>query len=86
MPYKAPHTTHALASLILGLSFHNTYPDRFRDTVNIFLSPDLSLPTVYKTTLVVRSWDTTLDRKMMTTYVRTVSLLQLQCIAPIERW
>ena len=40
---KAPHVTHTVSVLLLGLQFFTEDPDFVNDTVNIFQFPDLSL-------------------------------------------
>ena len=40
---KAPHVTHTVAFLLLGLHFFTEDPDFVHDTINIFQFPDLSL-------------------------------------------
>ena len=86
MRFKPPQISHAVAGLILNLTFNTKDPDGFRDTVNILLFPDLSLSVSSKAALVIGWWDTAVYRRTMTTYTKTASLLHRQKVAPIVLW
>ena len=85
MRFKPPQISHAVAGLILNLTFNTKDPDGFRDTVNILLFPDLSLSVSSKAALVIGWWDTDYS-STLTTYTKTASLLHSQKVAPIVLW
>ena len=45
--YKGPHISPVLMRLILNLAYHIEDPDRFGDTLNIFLLPYISISAVF---------------------------------------
>ena len=81
-----PHTSHAVAGLILNLNFHTKDPYGVGDTVNILLFPNLPLYGSYEAALEERRWDTAQDSSMISTYYNNASLLQHHKVAHIVGW
>ena len=86
MRFKPPQISHAVAGLILNLTFNTKDPDGFRDTVNILLFLKLSLSVSSEAALVIGWWDTEVYSSTLTTYTKTASLLHSQKVAPIVLW
>ena len=61
VPPPPPKINHMVAVLLLGLSFHMEDPDGVRDSVNIFMFPDLYLTMGTEASLVAQWWDTLLE-------------------------
>ena len=72
--------------MLLSLLFHTEYPDGVRNTVNIFLFPNLFISTGLEVALVARRWYMALDSSTLTTYSDTALLLQHQKVDPIIIW
>ena len=84
--YKAPRVTHTVEVLLLGLHFHTEDPDCVKDTVNIFMFPDLSLSAGSEASMVTRMRDTALDVNTLTSYADAAALMKQQRIPPIVGW
>ena len=72
--------------MLFRLLFHTENPDGVGDTVNIFLFPGLSLSDGSEAALLVRRWETDLDRGALPTYDNTALLLQHQKVDTIIGW
>ena len=83
---KAPHVTHTVAFLLLGLNFFTEDPDFVNDTVNIFQFPDLSLSVGSEALVVTRRWDFVLNATTMIPYADAYALMKQQRIPPIVGW
>ena len=59
---------HAVASLILNITFHTEYPDEFGDIVKILLFTDLSLPISFEVALMASQWGMALERSTLNRY------------------
>ena len=75
-----------MAVLLIGLHFHTEDLDCVKDTVNIFMFPDLSLSAGSKASMVTQRWDTALDANTLTSYVDAAALMKQQRIPPIVGW
>ena len=55
-----PHIPHAVVVMVMALAFHTKDVDRVKDTLKIFLFPDLSPSAGSEAALLTREWDTIL--------------------------
>ena len=69
--------------MILSLFFHTEHSYGLRETVNIFLLPDLSLYAGSEAALLSRRWYTALENITLTIYANTASLIHCQKVALI---
>ena len=58
--FRLPCTPHAVAVMVMALTFNTEYPDEVGDALNIFLFPDLSPLEGLEAALLTRKWDTIL--------------------------
>ena len=59
---------HAVAILILNLTFHTEDPDGVGDTVKVLLFTDLSLSINPKVALMASQWGMALERSTLNRY------------------
>ena len=60
-----------IAGMLLILELHTEYKYGFRDTVNIFLLPNLYLSAVSEAEMLASWWYTVLDSRTLNTYSGT---------------
>ena len=58
--FRSPHILHAVAVMVMALSFHTNDPDGVEYTLNIFLFADLSTLAGLEVALLPQKWDTIL--------------------------
>ena len=84
--YKYHHIYHVVLGVIINLSFFTEDLYGARDTVNIFLFPNISLSEVLEAELEAQRWDTELDISILITYSNTSVLLKENMVAPTVVW
>ena len=73
--FRAPHISHAVTVLILGLAFYSEEPYVMGDTINVFLFPNMLPLAGSEAALLARRWYTILVGGALTSFTDTSFLL-----------
>ena len=84
--FRAPHISHAVAVLVLGLTFYSEDLDGVGDAINVFIFPDLYSSAGSEAALLARRWDIILGGGALTSFSETSLLLAKQRVEPVTSW
>ena len=84
--FRPPLISHAVAFMVMALSFHVKDPDGVGYALNIFLLPDLFPSAGSEAALLTRKWDAILGEGTLTYFSDKSLLVGKQNVAPIAVW
>ena len=84
--FRPPRIPHAVAVMMMALTFHTDDPDGVRGALNIFLFPDLSPSSGWEAALLTWKWDAILGGSTLTSFSDTSLLMGKQKVVPISGW
>ena len=84
--FRPPCIPHAVAVMVVVLTFHIKDPDGVGDDMNILLFPNLSSLAGLEAALLTQKWDAILGGGTLTSFADTSFLMGKQKVATITGW